>query len=108
MSDQKLWYAGVSKKVGKCVISDARSCAKCFCDYYVKSSKKGLDGGGLPHGHGTGCLVAPSLAKARATCWGTPNVYDQYNNSKTPVCTDDYIRNGANMLRIGIKKGICH
>lgn len=108
MSDKKLWKAGISKKIGSCVISDARTCENCACDYYLKSTKEGLaEGGGLPHGYGTGCLVAPSLNKGRATCWSAPNVYDQYNDSKTPICTDNYIKNGANMLRIGIKKGLC-
>lgn len=107
MSDQQLWEAGLAKSVGKCVISDARKCTNCACDYYVKSSKKGLEHGGLPSGHGTGCLVAPSLSKAMATCWSSPNVYDTYNDSATPICTDDYVKNAANMLRIGIANGIC-
>lgn len=108
MEDEALWDAALSKKLGSCVISDARNCEKCACDYYVKSTKLGLEnGGGLPHGFGTGCLVAPSLTKKRATCWSDPNVYDKYNDSNTPICTDDYVVNGANMLRIGLVRDLC-
>lgn len=102
MSDEQLWDLALSNKLGTCVISDARKCEKCACDYYVKSAQ-----GGLPHGHGTGCVVAPSLDKKRDTCWSDPNVYDKYNDSKTPICTDDYVVNTANMLRIGIIRGLC-
>lgn len=108
MSDQELWSAGTSQQIGNCHIQDARKCESCYCDFYVKSNKPDIgEGGGLPHGYGTGCLVAPNTDKKQATCWSKPNVYDQYNKSKTPICTPDHVRNAANMLRIGIKRGIC-
>ncbi len=38
---------------------------------------------------------------------GSPNTYDKYNQSTTPICTNDYVKNGANMIRIGLIKGLC-
>lgn len=106
LSDEALFQAGLAGKVGKCYIGDSRK-ASHFCDYYAKTAKFGQSVG-LPDAYGSGCLVAPSAPKRISVCWGAPNTYDQYNSSATPICTDDYIKNGANMLRIGIMKGLCN
>ena len=104
LGDTELFNLGLKNKVGKCFIFDSRTNGN-FCDFYAQTSKKGNLG--LPSGSGSGCLVAPSQPKHIDYCWGAPNVYDQYNNSATPICTNDYIKNGANMLRIAIKAGLC-
>jgi hypothetical protein len=104
MNDQELWEAGIAGKIGSCSISDARNCEKCFCDFYVKTNKEGLEGPGLPHGYGSGCVVAPQAPKGINNCWGSPNVYQDYNLSKTPICTKDHIKNAANMIRIALKR----
>ncbi|MFZ4715184.1 MAG: hypothetical protein ACOYL6_15790 [Bacteriovoracaceae bacterium] len=106
LSDAELFKAGLNNKVGSCYIADSRGNGN-FCDYYAQTRKPGLQGIGLPHGLGSGCLVAPYEPKGVGNCWSSPNVYDQYNDSATPICTNDFIKNGANMLRIAIKRGIC-
>jgi hypothetical protein len=107
LSDAELVKAAMSGKTGKCSVVDARECPQCFCDYYAQSSKSGLQGVGLPHGLGSGCIVAPDAPKRVDICWGAPNVYDQYNNSKTPICGASLIKNAANMIRIGIQRDLC-
>ena len=107
LSDQELTKAAFNGKTGKCVIVDATNCPQCFCDYYAQTSKAGLAGNGLPHGYGTGCIVAPESPKGVGVCWGAPNVYDKYNNTKTPICGQSMIQNAANMIRIGIQKDLC-
>lgn len=109
MTDEQLWEAATSGKVGRCFISDATQCSSCACDYYVKTTKEGLKGPGLPHGYGTGCVVAPSGPKGMSICWGAPNVYQDYSNSKTPICTTNHVKNATNMIRIALarKENIC-
>ena len=107
LSDEELVKAAMSGKTGKCSISDARNCSQCFCDFYAKTTKSGLEGQGLPHGYGSGCVVAPEYPKAVDICWGAPNFYQQYNKSKTPICGSSFTRNAANMIRIGIEKKLC-
>jgi hypothetical protein len=66
----------LNARAGKCSIVDAKNCPKCFCDFYAKTSKAGLLGVGLPHGYGSGCIVAPDSPRRIDTCWGAP-----------PMCT---------------------
>ena len=105
LSDTALFNLALKNKVGKCFIYDSRNNGN-FCDFYAQTSKSGSNLG-LPAAYGSGCMVAPNLAKQINYCWGSPNVYDQFNNSSTPICTNDYIKNGANMIRIGLKNGLC-
>jgi hypothetical protein len=107
LSDDELVKAAQNGKTGKCYIADAKNCSQCFCDFYAKTSKGGLSGDGLPHGYGSGCIVAPDSPRAVDICWGAPNVYDQYNNSKTPICGRSMVKNAANMIRIGIQRNLC-
>lgn len=107
LSDEELVKAAMNGRVGKCSIVDAKNCSQCFCDFYAKTSKAGLLGEGLPHGYGSGCIVAPDSPRRIDICWGAPNVYDQYNNSKTPICGRSLSSNAANMIRIGIERGLC-
>jgi hypothetical protein len=94
-------------KAGKWSIEDAKNCSQCFCDFYAKASKTGLLGKGLPHGYGSGCMVAPDSPRRINICWGAPNVYDQYNKSKTPIFGRSLRNNAANMIRIGIERVLC-
>lgn len=113
MSDQELWDAAMSGKTGKCRIADART-ASSFCDYYVETLKykgQGLPYAGLPglagKPYGSGCLVSPG-GKNVTTCWGSPNVYPNYNSTSTPICTNDRVKNAANMIRIAINDPADH
>jgi hypothetical protein len=107
LSDDELVKAAQNGKTGKCYIADAKDCSQCFCDFYAKTSKKGLSGEGLPNGYGSGCIVAPDSPRGVDICWGAPNVYDQYNSSKTPICGRSMVKNAANMIRIGIQRNLC-
>ena len=107
LSDEELVKAAQNGKTGKCYIADAKDCSQCFCDFYAKTSKSGLRGEGLPHGYGSGCIVAPDSPRGVDICWGAPNVYDQYNKSKTPICGRSMVANAANMIRIGIQRNLC-
>ena len=107
LSDDDLVRAAMNGRTGKCSIVNAKNCPQCFCDFYAKTSKAGLLGVGLPHGYGSGCIVAPDSPRRIDICWGAPNVYDQYNNSKTPICGRSLSNNAANMIRIGIQRGLC-
>jgi hypothetical protein len=107
MSDEELYKAASSGKAGKCAIYDAKDCKECFCDAYVKTTKTDPNGRGLPDNYGSGCLVAPDAPRRIDFCFGAPNTYLNYNNSKTPICTSNAVKNAANMIRIGIQKGLC-
>jgi hypothetical protein len=37
------------------------------------------------------------------SCWAAPNTYPNYSNTDRAICDPiDYIKNGANMIRIGL------
>ena len=102
MNDQDLFNAALNGKTGDCYLSDARNCSACACDYYAKVM---IPSGnqGLPGKYGSGCLVAPNLPKKMGSCWAAPNTYPNYSNTDRAICDPiDYIKNGANMIRIGL------
>lgn len=97
LPDAVLFDLAVKNKVGGCGISTQAYA----CSLYAKS----LQGSvymGLPDLYGSGCV-----STASGDCWGPPNTYLNYNDSPTPICTNSPIKNGANMIRIGIIKGYC-
>jgi hypothetical protein len=102
MSDQILFNAALNMQTGKCYLSDARNCKSCACNYYAKILNPPVNPG-LPDKYGTGCLVDPNLPKNMTTCFPPPNTYQNYNPTNRPICNPiDYIKNGANMIRIGL------
>lgn len=81
--------------VGKCIIStDPHACSA----YASALTSDGVTYAGLPNLYGSGCLNG---------CWGPPNFYYDYSATVLPICTGDVVKNGANMIRIGIVKGYC-
>src|SRR3989338_6912580 len=72
MSDQELFKAGLYSLVGKCEIRDKTKDPNSECDYYTYTGQmyssihtKTFYNGrrGLPHGNGSGCVVAPTIGK---------------------------------------------
>ena len=100
LSDQDLFNKAVNQQIGRCRIQDATQCSSCACSYYAKVlGDDGVTWLGLPDRYGTGCISS--------TCWGPPNTYQNYINTVTPICTNNVVTDGANMIRIGIVKGFC-
>ncbi len=102
MSDQDLFNTAFNGLAGKCHLSDARKCTACVCDIYGKIiDQSGMIG--LPDKIGSGCLVARDLPKRVSICWPAPNTYQDYNPTNRAICNPtNYIKNGANMIRIGL------
>ena len=77
----------------RCKIIDARKCATCACDYYVRysedggSSWLGLTFGGLPGLGGTGCpgYGFTSATQAQAIAW----LQDEHINKGRCGCTEE-------------------
>ena len=128
MSDQALFEAGLGYGVGLCVVEDwtnqalsvvpdnqddAALLARKNCDFTVRTKKSfssSSDLKGLPHGTGFGCVVAPNhLPRKFSGCPSSEHErYDKYSNDpNTSICTDDHVKNAANMIRIGIRNGLC-
>jgi hypothetical protein len=106
LPDAVLFDLAIKQKVGQCYISLCPS-KTCACDMYAKIMVSGGTSLGLPDAIGTGCVVAPDYPKHISYCWPSPNTYPNYNTTPTPICTSSGVKNAANMIRIGIKKGYC-
>ncbi len=96
LSDAALFDKAQKGLIGHCQITG--SCGSCFCRNYAKVLLNG-NSLGLPDRYGSGCLGRG--------CWGPPNTYHLYSNTPLPICTGNTIKDGANMIRIGIVKGFC-
>ncbi len=103
MNDQDLFNAALNGQTGICTNTNAGNCRSCACNYYlnVASSSSGSSGNqGLPEISGTGCLVAPTLSKQMGTCWYP---YPIYSSTNRAMCDQiNFIKNGANMIRVGL------
>lgn len=80
--------------LGACFISNLRAA----CTHYAGIRHPDGTTSGLPDMIGTGCLNG---------CWGPPNIYYNYQNTPTPICSGNVVSDGANMMRIGLLKGYC-
>ena len=107
LPDAILFDLAVKQKVGKCYITLCPSISCGVCDMYAKIKLSATTSSGLPDNYGSGCVVAPDYPKHWSTCFGPPNTYLNYNGTPTPICTSSGVKNAANMIRIGIKKGHC-
>ena len=91
ISDKDLFDLGIKQGVGKCTISDSTACAKCVCNYYLKSPLLSWSGKGWPMNpqslNSTGCVSQV-----------------QWGGYSSDMATSDLIHNGAAQLR----HAICH
>ena len=97
LSDQALFDFGVKqdKVLGGCYIQNTSAA----CSHYGKYRHPNGTILGLPDSIGTGCLGLG--------CWGPPNTYQNYQNTVLSICSGNVVKDGANMLRIGILNGYC-
>jgi len=97
LPDQTLFDYGINRNsdLGRCYIQNTSA----FCSFYGKYLFPNGTSTGLPDLYGTGCLGEG--------CWGPPNTYLNYQNTLLEICSGDVVKDGANMLRIGILKGYC-
>lgn len=128
LSDQALFDAALRSNAGKCIILDASksppnpnhaaTAPDSYCDFYaltqqsyssMRTKTEYTGNMGLPHGNGFGCVIAPNHPRKFTKCSnGKYERYDKYSNDPmTSICTNDYIKNGANMIRIAIINGLC-
>lgn len=108
LPDSMLFNLAVQQKVGQCYISICPiTTTSCACDLYAKVKLTATTSTGLPDLIGTGCVYAPDYPRHMSICFGPPNTYPNYNATPTPICTSSGVKNAANMIRIGIKKGHC-